>query len=138
MQRIGIDIGGSGIRGAVVSEGQVGPIRSRPLRKRDARTVVSTVVDLCQEIGTGGPVGISVPGFIQRGVIRASPNFPTWHDLPLADQIGDALGRPVSLMNDANAAALGAWTLRGEQEDLVMLTLGTGVGGGVIIGGQPL
>ena len=138
MTQIGIDIGGSGVRGGVVCDGQVQEIVAYPLNNRETETVVSTVVRLVQTLDSAGPVGVSVPGFIQNDIIRASPNFPSWKDLPLATLLSEQLNCPVTLMNDANAAALGAWTERGEQEDLVMLTLGTGVGGGVIIDGLPL
>jgi glucokinase len=135
---IGIDIGGSGVRGAVVQEGRLGSVISHSLVDRSVGRVVDIVAALAEELGSDGTVGVCLPGFIQHGVVRESPNFPAWRDVPMAANLSDALGSPVALMNDANAAALGAWTSRGEKEDLVLLSLGTGVGGGVVIDGRPL
>jgi glucokinase len=135
---IGIDIGGSGVRGAIIGGASHTEIMSAPLSDRSSARVVQAVARLVEKLDSTGPLGVAVPGFIQDGVVRESPNFPEWRDLQLRDQIAARLDRPVTLINDANAAALGAWTLRGEREDLVLLTLGTGVGGGVIVDGVPL
>ncbi|HHO51392.1 MAG TPA: ROK family protein, partial [Deltaproteobacteria bacterium] len=83
-------------------------------------------------------VGVGVPGFVRGRTVLASPNFPTWREVPLAALLEERLGAPVSILNDANAAALGAWGQHGGGEDLVLLTLGTGVGGGVISEGRLL
>lgn len=85
-------------------------------------------------------IGLSVPGPIdrERGCLIAPPNLPGWHEVPLRDWIEDALGVPVRLENDANAAAMAEWRFgagRGAT-DLVYLTMSTGVGGGLILGGR--
>lgn len=106
---------------------------------REVATVVDAVVQAVQRLnGPVSEVGIGVPGFVYRQRVVASPNFPTWADVPFARLVSEALGVPVTIENDANAATLGAWRERGAREDLVLLTLGTGVGGGVISDGRLL
>jgi glucokinase len=85
-------------------------------------------------------VGIGVPGFIvlETGTVIGSNNLSVFEGSPVRDEIERCLGTPVFLENDANAAALGEkWIGAGrEVSDLVLLTLGTGVGGGIISGGK--
>ncbi len=82
-------------------------------------------------------VGIGSPGSILGGVVKFSPNLPDWKDVPLADRIGKLTGIPTFVENDANAFVLGEkWFGAGKGYDhIVALTLGTGVGGGVITHG---
>jgi glucokinase len=85
-------------------------------------------------------VGVGSPGTIdlEAGVVTFSPNLPGWHDVPLRRMIEDELGLSCALENDANAAALGeAWQGAGREADsLVLLTLGTGIGGGIVADGH--
>ncbi len=135
--RIGVDIGGSGVRAAPVQAGAIaGSVVRRRLPDRDPATVVRTVCDAVHAIGRPTAVGVGVPGFVRDGVVLGSPNFPGWEGEDLRGRLAGALGVPVSLANDANVAALGAWRSRGASEDLVLLTLGTGVGGGLVLGGR--
>lgn len=80
-------------------------------------------------LGTPGPMDIS------RGVILTPTNLPGWHNFPIRDQLSESLGKPVTFANDANAAGFGEYWVGGGQdyESMVLLTLGTGVGGGIII-----
>ena len=72
----------------------------------------------------------------RQGMILEPPNLPTWRHFPIRDRLRDMVGKPVSFANDANAAAFGEyWVGTGKQlPSLIMLTLGTGVGGGIIVG----
>jgi glucokinase len=85
-------------------------------------------------------IGIGVPGIIDMdaGVLRESPNLPGWEDYPVRDEIERRLGTKVILENDANSAALGEKWLGAarDHDDMLMLTLGTGVGGGIVLGGR--
>jgi glucokinase len=85
-------------------------------------------------------VGIGIAGFIDfaTGVIRTSPNFPGWIDVPVKSMLETQLQKPVKINNDANVAALGeAWGGAGRGiNNIVVFTLGTGVGGGIIIRGS--
>jgi glucokinase len=87
-------------------------------------------------------VGIGVPGFIDidTGVVMGSANLPGFEGFPVRDEIKRCLGTPIVLENDANAAALGEkWIGAGrEVNDLVLITLGTGIGGGIISHGKIL
>ncbi|OQB83149.1 MAG: Glucokinase [Planctomycetes bacterium ADurb.Bin126] len=83
-------------------------------------------------VGSPGPISIS------RGMVMAMPNIPGMDKCPLAGMVAEAAGLPTVLENDANAAAYGEYIAGAGKNvgDMVMFTLGTGVGGGVIIGGQ--
>ena len=106
--------------------------------------MVDSIVKLREQCGphrlTG--VGIGVPGFIilEKGIIVGSNNLPEFENTPIRDEIEQLLGTRVILENDANVAALGEkWIGAGKEvDDLVLLTLGTGVGGGIISGGKVL
>ena len=146
---IGVDLGGTNLRIAAVNE------EGRLLEKVTLGTKVAlgrdhVINDMCEAIRhlsdkyqAGGRllgVGIGVPGIIdmQTGMVRESPNLPGWSDYPVRDEIEKRLQAPVILENDANVAALGEkWLGAGRHVgDMAMLTLGTGVGGGVILNGK--
>ena len=104
--------------------------------------MVTAIRNLRQEFGSQSLAGVGVgsPGFIvmEKGVITGAHNLPGFDNFPLRDAIEGELGASVILENDANAAALGEkWMGAGRDcDDLALLTLGTGVGGGIIIGGK--
>jgi glucokinase len=106
--------------------------------------MVGVIEQLRLRYGVGGlsGIGVGVPGFIllKEGVIRNSNNLPFLEDFPIRDEIERRLDTFVILENDANAAALGEkWIGAGKDvSDLVLLTLGTGIGGGIISGGRVL
>jgi glucokinase len=103
---------------------------------------VEAIVTLRQRLGDGrlAGVGVGVPGFIslKEGVIRNSNNLASLENFPIREEMSQRLGTPVILENDANAAALGEkWIGAGREfDDLVLLTLGTGIGGGVVADGN--
>ena len=112
----------------------------------EARTVAAVLARISTAVAAldpgGLPIGVAVPGFFdtRESVVRSSPNFPEWVDVPLATLLEEALGSRVSVDNDANAAVLGeAWAgaATGLRE-VVMLTLGTGVGSGFLVNGRVL
>jgi glucokinase len=140
-QVIGVDLGGTKIlAGAIDVEGRV-------LERHEVSTPTSSQEELLEAIaaaieplaGTGvGAIGLGIPSVLDRSTGRAlgSINIPLT-DFSLHDLLGDRFGVPVAVENDANVAALAEWKLgagRGA-ENLVLLTLGTGVGGGVIMDG---
>jgi glucokinase len=146
---IGVDLGGTNLRIAAVDE------QGRLMEKvtLGTKTVLGrdhVLNDMCEAIrhasdkykGAGEllGVGIGVPGIIdmQTGMMRESPNLPGWADYPVRSEIEKRLGAPVILENDANVAALGEkWLGAGRHVgDMAMLTLGTGVGGGLVLGGK--
>jgi glucokinase len=138
---IGVDVGGTKVAAAVVDRGQPGEIATVPTdtSSRDAllEQLVSVVDGLRDDTVTA--VGLGVPSIVdsRTGRIRYSVNVPLI-DLPLRDLLTDRIGLPVFVENDANCAAL-AEAYDGEElvaTDLVMFTVGTGVGGGLVLGGK--
>jgi len=146
---IGVDLGGTNLRIAAVDED------ARLLEKVTLGTKVAlgrehVLNDMCDAIQRLSKkyqgnarllgVGIGVPGIIDlhTGMVRESPNLPGWSDYPVRNEIEKRLQAPVILENDANVAALGEkWLGAGRHVgDMAMLTLGTGVGGGVILNGK--
>jgi glucokinase len=140
---IGVDVGGTKILAGLVSrDGTVLSHREHttPLESEDALLdgLEAAVRELADE--TVGAVGFGVPSRIDQrvGVAIGSVNIPL-AGVPLRDVMRKRLGLPVVIENDANAAAIAEWKAgagRGTT-DMVMLTLGTGVGGGLILGGRP-
>jgi glucokinase len=106
--------------------------------------IVTAIHGVRGRMGSDGlyGVGIGVPGFIdiENGVVRKAANIPDLDGFPVRDAIQQMLGTPIILENDANAAALGEqWMGAGKDvKNLVLITLGTGIGGGVIIDGKIL
>jgi len=85
-------------------------------------------------------IGIAAAGIldVEEGIITTSPNLPNWHDVPLRNIVADRLGITAYLINDANAAALGEHRFGAGKgvDNLIYLTVSTGIGGGIIIGGR--
>ncbi|MDQ6760156.1 MAG: ROK family protein [Acidobacteriota bacterium] len=147
---IGVDLGGTNLRAAAIT--QSGEViakiagRAQLSHGRDAVVddMVGSITKLREDCGTGElkGVGIGVPGFIliEKGIIVGSNNLPDFEDFPVRDVIEQKLKTSVILENDANAAALGEkWIGAGKDvNDLVLLTLGTGIGGGIISAGKVL
>ncbi len=147
---IGVDLGGTNLRAAAISES--GEILEKISGKTDLSggrdavldDIAGRILELRERLEGQelAGVGIGVPGFIRmaEGVIVGSNNLPELEGVPVRDEIGRRLGSAVILENDANAAALGEkWMGAGRDvEDLVLLTLGTGIGGGIICGGRVL
>jgi glucokinase len=138
---IGVDLGGTKIlAGAIDAEGRV-------VRRHEVPTPTSSQEELVEAIGAAidplagngvGAIGLGIPSVLDRKTGRAlgSINIPLT-DFSLNDLLGERFGVPIAVENDANVAALAEWKLgagRGA-ENVVLLTLGTGVGGGVIIDG---
>ncbi|HPE68509.1 MAG TPA: ROK family protein [Thermotogota bacterium] len=145
MKVIGIDLGGSSIKGALVSEdGTVGEKRALPTQVSEGREVVAQriaqVVQQLAENQGNVMVGIGSPGSVnrERGLVHFSPNFPDWNDFPLVSRVQQITGFPVFLENDAKAAALGEKWFGAAKgcENFFVLTLGTGVGGGAVTNGH--
>ncbi len=147
---IGVDLGGTNLRAAAVDERGVmldkiaGGTQLQAGRDAVIVDIVESIETLRSRLGEHNlaGVGVGVPGFIlmDEGVIVGSNNMPEFDHYPVRDDIERRLGAKVILENDANAAALGEkWIGAGRSvDDLVLLTLGTGIGGGIIIGGRVL
>lgn len=140
---VGVDLGATGLRAGVVDgEGNV-IARNKQATPKDpdevARAIATAVTGVCQEAGVALPpaVGLGVPGPVIGNTITAAINLG-WRDVPLGDMVREHLGVPAILINDVNAAALAEQRLgaaRGEA-DMIALWIGTGVGGGAVLGGE--
>ena len=149
---LGIDLGGTMVKSALVS-------RDKKILGRDARptrahegleAVLDVMVASAEAALTKGActredvlaacVGAPGPGNPHTGVVFSPPNLPGWKDVPLAELMTERLGLPCFLDNDANLACYGEFWLGAGQgtQSMCLLTLGTGVGGGIIVFGQLL
>ncbi len=147
---IGLDLGGTNFRAAAIDrDGQIlarvsGATNSAGGRQAIVGEIAAAVKKLQQDRtgDTLAGIGVALAGYIlmDKGLILTSPNIPPFENFAARDEIQASLGAPVLLENDANAAALGEkWMGAGRDvDDLVLLTLGTGIGGGIIAGGQVL
>jgi glucokinase len=147
---IGVDLGGTNLRIAAVEEG------GRLLHCLSSATEIAlgrdfvikeisdAIRNLARQFGSTHKligIGVGIPGIIDlaSGTLHSASNLPGWNNYPVRRDLESRLGVPVVLENDANCAALGEkWLGAGSQvNDLCMITLGTGVGGGVVIDGKP-
>jgi len=147
---VGVDLGGTNLKlGLVSAEGE-------PLLRHSAATeadrgpdhVLARIADavraLCDAASIGladvSAVGLGAPGPVdwKAGVVVFAPNLSGWRDIPARDRLHQNLDRPVVLENDANAAAYGEFRCGAGRDvrNLVLLTLGTGIGGGIVLDGR--
>ncbi|RIK66248.1 MAG: hypothetical protein DCC65_10575 [Planctomycetota bacterium] len=147
---IGLDVGGTAIKAGLVN--RRGHVVSTQTIATEANGGVDHVIErmirliraLTNEAAAAGSrieaVGVGMPGTLSRkkGMVIAPPNLPGWRNIPIVKWLSEGTGHRVVLDNDANNAALGEFICgagRGVQ-NMIMLTLGTGVGGGMIFGGR--
>ena len=147
---IGVDLGGTNLRAAAIDRSGTkldmisGSTNFSEGREAVLADITAAIQTLREKHGVGGMagIGVGVPGFIRmkEGFITNCNNLPFLENFPIRDEISRKLGTRVILENDANSAALGEkWMGAGrEVDDLVLLTLGTGIGGGIITGGRVL
>ena len=140
---IGIDVGGTKVLGGVVTEsGEILTTARRDTPREGGRALTQAIADVANELSREFQVesiGVSAAGFISsdRQTILATPNIAGWNGVNLDKELTEILGKRIVLENDANAAAWGEFKFgagRG-RKDLMLLTLGTGVGGGLILDG---
>jgi glucokinase len=136
---LGIDIGGTKLVAATVATDGTVLRRHRTVTPaNDDELLVDTVRSVITELGPELPVGIGIAGLVSpTGVVHYGPNIAV-RDLPLAELAGEVTDAPVTVLNDASAAALGEQRVgagRGHR-DVVLFTLGTGVGGGLLVDGR--
>ncbi len=146
MKALGIDIGGTGIKGAVVDtkKGHLVTDRLRLLTPEPAtpQAVADTVAMVVRHFEWDGPIGCTFPGVVKGGHVHTAANLDkAWIDLDAAGLIAGATGCPVTLVNDADAAGeaetkFGA--ARGKAGVVVTVTLGTGIGSAVVVDGRLL
>lgn len=147
---LGVDVGGTNIKiGLVDNAGRTMAFQEiETLEPNGPQAAVARMADTCRELcrvagldfAKIARIGLGTPGSmdIDRGLLIEPPNHPHWHHFPIRQALETATGHKVSFINDANAAAFGEfWIGTGEKhQSMVLLTLGTGVGGGIIVDGH--
>jgi polyphosphate glucokinase len=140
---LGIDIGGSGIKGALVDvdTGELVGERHR-IATPDPSTpdaVASVVVEIVRHFDYDGPIGCTFPAVVQHGVTHTAANVDaSWIGAPAADVLSAATGMDVTLLNDADAAGIAEMAFgagRGKRGTVFMLTFGTGIGSALFVDG---
>ncbi len=142
---IGVDLGGTAIKlgrfdaaGSMLAEAEVST--PQPAMPGAVSTAIAEAIEQLDPQHRAERVGIGLPGPTDAAgrIARLSINLPGWVDVPLADWLEPQLGRRITLANDANCALVGeAWLGAARQRgDVILLTLGTGVGGGILLGGK--
>jgi glucokinase len=144
---IGLDVGGTKIAGGVVDEtGAIVHAGRVETPAQDPAAIVRGCADLAGRLARDGgveidAVGVACAGFIDadRSTVLFAPNL-AWRNLPLRDELAALIGLPVVIENDANAAAWGEFTHGAAEhaDGMMLLTVGTGIGGGAVVRGQLL
>lgn len=149
MFAIGVDIGGTSIKGAAISlDGKVGDVFSLPVEKGDTQEEVinKLIIEINKYIKDQGfdkkeilGIGCGIPGVsdTKAGVVTYSNNLQ-WYELPIVKMMEEGTGLQVRITNDANAAALGEAKFGAGRKfkNILTVAIGTGVGGGIIINGK--
>ncbi|WP_419992872.1 polyphosphate--glucose phosphotransferase [Streptomyces boninensis] len=147
MNILGVDIGGSGIKGAPadLDEGGLAEERHKVLTPQPSKpdAVAECVAEVAEHFGwqgSGKPVGITFPGVVTSGTVRTAANVDKgWVDLDAATLLGKRLGCPVTVINDADAAGVAEMTFgagRGRKGTVMLLTFGTGIGSALFTDGR--
>lgn len=140
---LGLDIGGTGITAGVLADGQLVDVRSIPTPAKESQEVVletiATFIESYLHHDLLG-IGIGIPGLVdvKNGIVLNLSNIPSFQHVTLRDFLVHRFGKPVAINNDANCFALGVqkYGVGRPYSSLVGITLGTGVGGGIVIHGH--
>lgn len=143
MHALGIDIGGTGIKGAPVDVATGKLLADRQKIPTPRPAVPGDVADVVKQLNStfswSGPVGITFPGVVINGMVRTAPNLdPAWIDVDAGKLFGKAVSNPVRVLNDADAAGVAEMTFGaavGQAGTVLMLTFGTGIGSALFIKG---
>ncbi|NCD17722.1 MAG: ROK family protein, partial [Actinobacteria bacterium] len=140
---LGIDIGGSGIKGAMVdlttgefASDHLRIVTPQPSTPANVALVVKEIVDAFADQVGDSPIGVTIPAVVTHGVTRSAANIDkSWIDAPAEAIFGEALGRDIFVMNDADAAGVAEvifGAAKGHQGLVIVTTLGTGIGSAII------
>lgn len=144
MQLLGIDVGGSGIKGAPVDLAEEDFLGDRfrldtPI-PRKPKPMIETIGEVVKEWDWKGPVGVGFPTVLHKGKAIQHGNLdPEWEGLQVDDMIAQHIGLPVAVINDADAAGLAEVTFgvgKGVEGLILTITVGTGIGSGVFYNGE--
>lgn len=141
---VGVDIGGTNIKSALVENGKIKKKRKLPTKANlgPERVIAQIKSAIKPFITKASGIGIGIAGIIdsQKGIVRFSPNLSQWHNIKLVKALKKEFNKPVRIINDVNAICLGEWQYGAAKgyNNVFLFTLGTGVGGAAICEGQPL
>ena len=141
-RRVGIDVGGTKAQGVVIDPGgRVVATAQRPTPRGDNSlgALIDVLTELADLLGHEGSVGVGVPGLVTRaGVLRAAPNLDGVADFAIAELLSERVDADVFVDNDATCATAAEWLLGAGAgtSNLMLVTLGTGIGGGVVANGM--
>lgn len=146
MQALGIDIGGSGVKGAIVDleRGELASERVRYDTPTESfpEAVAPLVAQLVEDCRWSGPVGVTFPGIVYHGVIKTAANVDKrWENVDAVKLFEQVTRRPVRVLNDADAAGVAEMTFgagRNQPGVTIMLTFGTGIGTAIFLDGKLL
>ena len=139
---IGIDLGGTRVKAGLVMNDALTEVIVERVGDKSPEAIIATLAAAATRLDPHGhcPIGLAAAGVLDAtaGLVRESPNFPLWRDLPLGRDLSAATGRTVTLENDANAVILGEarYGVARGRRSVVGYTLGTGVGGGIVLDGK--
>ena len=144
MKVLGIDIGGSGIKGALVDSvtGEKLTKRHRIVTPegRKPKDMARVVAELVEHFDHKGPIGVGFPTVIKNGVCKSPGNLhKKWLGVNVQELFGEAIGQPVKVINDADAAGFASMNYgvgKGKKGLVVMITIGTGLGSGAFLNGE--
>jgi glucokinase len=133
---IAVDLGGTKVAVAFVEPR--GRIRARSEEPVDTADPIEQIARMSRKIGAADAIGVAVPGLARRDGTVWAPNLPGWDRVPLARELKKRLRIPAFVESDRNAAALGeAWRgVAKGKADVIVLIVGTGIGAGILSGGQ--
>ncbi len=146
MQVLGLDVGGSGIKGAVVDV-HTGVLLTPRLRiatpdPATPEAVVTTAAEVVRRLNWGGPIGCGFPAVVKSGIVHTAANIEReWIGINGQQMFAHAIGAPITLLNDADAAGLAEVRFgagHGHAGVVLMLTVGTGIGTALFVDGQLL
>ena len=135
---VGIDVGGSKMLAVAIERSRPSEVIARKSipTPADADDVLNAIVELAGEMRVEGHLGVGLAGLVEdRAVLRAAPNLKCMIDVPVRDPLSEALGVAVQVENDATCALLAEMSFGAAKavDDVVLVTLGTGIGGGIAI-----
>ena len=142
---IGLDLGGTKCLGlAVGPDGEVLAEHRVPTPSHGGEPLLDAMAAVARDVAAAagdepGSVGVGAPGLVDAaGVLRFAPNLRSAIGLPIADGLSRRLGVPVQVDNDVTSAAFGEWTAGAAKgvDDVLLVALGTGIGGGLVVGGR--
>lgn len=148
MEVMGVDVGGSGIKAALVDT-ETGELITERLRvpapsSFQPKEVMAAIEEQQQQLRYEGPIGVGFPAVVAHGVVMTPPTalaFPGWDNYRLREKLTQATGCPIAIINDADAACLAEMEFgagKGEDGVVMVFTIGTGIGSGIFLDGHLL